>query len=344
MEKIQNEVNQNIIFLAKERSDVLGLEILLIIIGFVILIKGSDLLVKAAISIAKRFGLSEMLIGLTIIAVGTSLPEIFITVTSAMDGHSDLIIGNAIGSCVCNFLFVIGITSLVRPIKFDKRILKRHLPIEVIAMALLLFLGNTEKLGDVHIINRWQGIILLLCTVLYVIYSIYEERKLHNEKIDEEIINEVKSKENYSVITIIIYIVLGILGLKFGADFVVDNSVLIANSLGLSESFIGMTIVAIGTSLPEIITGIISARKNETDLLLGNISGSNIINLCLLVGLGAIVSPLVFDKEFNISIILLIVVTIFLQLLATINKKSELNWKRGIILIIAYIMYIIYMI
>ena len=158
------------------------------------------------------------------------------------------------------------------------------------------------------------------------------------------LIKKVKSKENYTTNTIIFYMIVGILGLKFGADFVVDNSVLIANSLGLSESFIGMTIVAIGTSLPEIITGIISARKNETDLLLGNISGSNIINLCLLVGLGAIVSPLVFDKEFNISIILLIVVTIFLQLLATINKKSELNWKRGIILIIAYIMYIIYMI
>ena len=121
-------------------------EIVLIIIGFIFLIKGADLLVKSAISIAKRFGLSEMLIGLTILAIGTSLPEIFITVTSAVDGHSDLIIGNAIGSCICNFLFVIGITSLVRPVKFDKRIVKRHLPIGMLAMMLLLFLGNTEKL------------------------------------------------------------------------------------------------------------------------------------------------------------------------------------------------------
>ncbi len=121
-------------------------EILLIIIGFIFLIKGADFLVKSAISIAKRFGLSEMLIGLTILAVGTSLPEIFITVTSAIDGHSDLIIGNAIGSCICNFLFVIGITSLVRPVKFDKRIVTRHLPIGMVAMVLLLFLGNTEKL------------------------------------------------------------------------------------------------------------------------------------------------------------------------------------------------------
>ena len=157
---------------------------------------------------------------------------------------------------------------------------------------------------------------------------------------DEEIIKEVEAKENKSISTIIIYMVLGILGLKFGADFVVDNSVIIANDLGLSESFIGMTIVAIGTALPEITTGIISARKNETDLLLGNISGSNIINLCLLVGIGAVISPLTFATDFNFSIILLIIVTIFLQIITTINKKSELDWKRGIILILIYFIYI----
>ena len=122
------------------------LEIILIVVGFILLIKGADLLVRAATSIAKRFNLSEMLIGLTIVAIGTSLPEIFITITSSFDGHSDLIIGNAIGSCICNFLFVIGISSLIRPVKFDKRIIKRHLPIGILVMLILLFLGNTEKL------------------------------------------------------------------------------------------------------------------------------------------------------------------------------------------------------
>ena len=320
------------------------LEFIVIIIGFIFLIKGADLLVKAAICIAKRFGLSEMLIGLTILTVGTSLPEIFITIISAMDGHSDLIIGNAIGSCICNFLLVIGITSLVRPVKFDKRIVKIHLPIGMAAMLLLLFLGNTEKLGNAQTITRGQGIVLLLCTLAYVIYSIYEEKKIHNDKINQEIINEVESKEKYSIRTIIIYVIVGILGLKFGADFVVDNSTLIAKNLGLSERFIGMTIVAIGTALPEIITGIISARKDETDLLLGNISGSNIINLCLLIGLGAVVSPLIFATDFNKSIFFLIIVTVFLQIITTINKKSELDRKTGIILIIVYLIYIFSMI
>ena len=318
-------------------------EIVLIVIGFIFLVKGADLLVKAATSIAKKFGLSEMLIGLTIVAIGTSLPEIFITITSAADGHSDLIIGNAIGSCICNFLFVIGICSLVRPVKFDNRIIKRHLPISMIAMLLLLFLGNTTKLGETHIIDRWQGIVLLLCTVIYIIYTIYEEKKLKDKQMDDEILKDVESKEVKSVWMIIVFFILGILGLKFGSDFVVDNSILIAQKLGLSERFIGMTIVAVGTALPEIITGIIAARRNESDLLVGNITGSNIFNLCLLVGLGAIINPLTFTTDFNSSILVLIVVTIYLQFVATINKNRELDRKRGILLIIVYIIYILSM-
>ncbi len=320
------------------------IEIILIILGFIFLVKGADLLIKAASSIAKKFGLSEMIIGLTIVAIGTSLPEIFITISSAIDGHSDLLIGNVIGSCMCNFLFVIGITTLIRPLKFDKRIVKRHLPIGIFTMILLLFLGNIDKTGEFQTITKWQGIVLLLCSVGYILYTIYEEKKINNNKIEEERIKDVKSKENCSTIAIIFYMILGILGLKFGSDFVVDNSILIASALGLSERFIGMTIVAVGTALPEIITGVIAARKNETDLLLGNISGSNVLNLCLLIGLGAVINPLIFTTNFNSSIIILILVTIYLQFIATVNKNNELDKNKGISLIIIYIIYIISMI
>lgn len=316
------------------------LEITFIIIGFIFLVKGADLLVSAATSIAKKFRLSEMIIGLTIVAIGTSLPEIFITITSSADGYSDLIIGNSIGSCICNFLLVLGIASLIKPVKFDKRIVKRHIPIGIIVMVLLLFLCNTQKLGEAQTITRGQGVILLLFTLAYIIYTIYEERKIKNEKIDEEIIKEVESKEKSSIVTIIIYLVLGIIGLKFGSDFVVDNSIIIAENWGLSEKFIGMTIIAIGTALPEIITGIIAARRDETDLLLGNITGSNILNLCLLIGLGAVINPLIYSTNFNSSIIFLIAITVLLWLIATINKKSQINRSRGIVLIIIYIVYI----
>ncbi len=319
-------------------------EVLLIIIGFVFLVKGADFLVKAATSIAKRFGLSEMIIGLTVVAIGTSLPEIFVTITSSVDGHSDLIIGNAIGSCICNFLLVIGITSLVKPVKLDRRIVKRHLPIGMGAMVLILLLGNTDKFGEYQTITRWQGVVLLICTVIYVIYTIYEEKTIKNKKIDKEIIEDVKSKQEHSLILVFIYMIIGFIGLKFGADFVVDNSVLIAERFELSEKFIGMTIIAIGTALPEIVTGIIAARKDQTDLLLGNISGSNILNLCLLIGLGAVINPLHFTSDFNFSIIVLILVTIFMQIIANINKKSELNKRNGLLLIIIYAIYIFSMV
>ena len=319
-------------------------ELIIIVIGFIFLVKGADLLVKAATSIAKKFGLSEMLIGLTIVAVGTSLPEIFITITSSAEGHSDLIIGNAIGSCICNFLLVIGISTLIRPVKFDKRIVNKHLPIGIAAMILLLFLGNTNKVGDNHIITRGQGVILLFCTLAYIIFTIYEERAIKDKKIDEEIIKDVESKEEKSIFKIAIFLIVGILGLKFGSDFVVNSSISIATKLGLSEKFIGMTIVAIGTALPEIITGIIAGRKNETDLLIGNLTGSNILNLCLLIGLGAVINPLTFISDFNRSIIVLIVITYFLQWIARKNKKNELNRKVGIFMMIIYFIYMICMI
>ena len=316
------------------------IEIIIIILGFILLVKGADLLVKSATSIAKKFGLSEILIGLTIVALGTSLPEVFITITSAIDGHSDLIIGNAIGSCICNFLFVIGLSSLIRPVKFKKRIIRVHLPIGIFVMFLLLFLGNTEKLGEAQTITRGQGVILLLCTLAYILYTIYEEKKVKDKEFDEEMIKDVKSKENSSITRIIIYMILGILGLKFGSDFVVDNAIIIAETFGLSERFIGMTIVAIGTALPEIITGIISAKRGEPDLLLGNITGSNILNSCLLIGLGAVINPLTFATDFNGSLLILIFVTIFLQIITTINKRNELDRKSGVLLILVYAIYI----
>ena len=318
------------------------LEIILIVVGFILLIKGADLLVVAATSIAKKLNLSEMLIGLTIVAIGTSLPEIFVTITSSIDGHSDLVIGNSIGSCVCNSLFVIGLTSLIGTVKLDKRIVKVHLPISIFAIVLILFFGNTSKLGEEKIINRWQGIVLLLCALIYILYTIYEEKKIKNKKLDDEILKEVEELEmkSKSINSIIVYTVLGLLGLKFGSDIVVNNSVLIANNLGWSESFIGATIVALGTALPEIVTGIISTKRGETDLLLGNITGSNIINLCLLIGLGASITPLIFNAEFNRNLLILIVITILLQIIGIFTKKTKVNRPTGIALIFLYILYV----
>ena len=321
-------------------------EILFIIIGFIFLIKGADFLVKVATTIAKKFNLSEILIGLTIVAIGTSLPEIFITITSSIEKHSDLIIANSIGSCICNFLFVLGLSSLIKPVKLEKRIVKVHLLISIAVMLLILFLGNINKIDNIGIINKLQGIILVLCAFFYILYTIYEENKIKNKKLDKEIIEEVeniKIKEQ-SIIIILLYITIGLLGLKFGSDFVVNNSIILAKSLGFSESFIGITIVAIGTTLPEIVTGIVSSKKGKTDLLFGNIIGSNNINLCLLIGIGSIINPLVFNIEFNRSLAILIGITIVLQIIGLYTKKKQINKITGGIFVFVYLIYIFSMI
>ncbi len=322
------------------------LEILFIIIGFIFLIKGADFLVKVAITIAKKFNLSEILIGLTIVAIGTSLPEIFITITSSIEKHSDLIIANSIGSCICNFLFVLGVSSLIKPIKLEKRIVKVHLLISIFIMLLILFLGNMNRTDDIGIIEMPQGIILILFAYFYIIYTIYEENKIKNNKLDKEIIEEVENIEikEQSFLIIFFYIIIGLLGLKFGSDFVVNNSIFLAKNLGFSESFIGITIVAIGTTLPEIVTGIVSAKKGKTDLLFGNIIGSNIINLCLLIGIGAIINPLIFNIEFNRSLAILIGITIVLQLIGLYNKKRQISKITGGIFVFIYVLYIFSMV
>ena len=311
------------------------IQIIFILIGFVFLIKGADFLVKASISIAEKFKLSKMLIGLTIVAIGTSLPEIFITITSSLEGYSDLIIGNSIGSCICNLLLVIGITSLIKTIKLDKKTIKIHFTIEILVILLLLCFGNSNE------ISRRHGIILVLCAILYIFYTVFDEKK--NKELDNDLIKEVEEIEprTNSIIIIFLYIILGLLGLKFGSDFVVNNATLIAGKLGFSQGVVGITVIAVGTALPEIITGIISAKKNENELFLGNIIGSNIINLTLLIGLGAIINSIKYNIEFNLSLIFLILITIILQIIGIFSKKAKIDKIKGISFICIYIIYIL---
>lgn len=310
-------------------------DFLLIIIGLILLVKGADFLVKGATGMARRLKLSEMIIGLTIVSIGTSLPEIFITIKSAIQGHSDLIIGNAVGSCICNLLLVLGLASLFRPIKLNKRILKIHIPIGIFAMILLLLLGNSP-LGEQNVIGRGDGVFLLICSLLYFIYTIFEEKR----EITQEEKNKIQKSGKMSAITMIIYIILGVLGLKFGSDLVVDNCVDIAERLNISQIVISMTIIAVGTALPEIVTSIIASLRDEGDIALGNIAGSNILNLCLLIGLGAVINPLSFSLEFNINIILLIIITFVIEMIVKFDKDNMITRRKGILLILIFLIYI----
>lgn len=318
--------------------------ILFMIVGLALLIKGADLLVKGATEIAKRFNISEMLIGIIIVGLGTSLPEILITINSSINNHPDLIIGNAIGSCVCNLLFVIGIASICQPLKIDERLLKFHLPLSLFATVILSIVTN---FGERYEITRVEGAILLIITLIYLIYTCVEG-KVENIENQRALNKEFKSKEaqkRLSVITIILHILVGFIALKYGADFVVDNATNVARDFNVSESLISLTIIAVGTALPEIVTSIIAAIKKDPDLAMGNVIGSNIYNLILLPSLGAVISPIKYDTQFNFTILFIFLVILYMMFSEKIKRhKGLITRKKGLTLIIIYILYILRMI
>lgn len=254
----------------------------LLIIGFILLVKGADFIVKGATGLAKKFRISEMIIGILIVGIGTSLPEIIITIRSAIIGKSDIVIGNGIGSSICNILLVVGIASICKPVHIDKRIIKIHLPISIISV---IILGIFSNFGGQNQITRIEAFTLILFTIGYIFYT-FSEGKMENEynKTNQNIPQEIeKSISNFKIF---IYLLVGAIFLKYGADFVVDGAIRIAEIFGISESIVSITIVAIGTSLPEIITSLVASVNKKSDLALGNVIGSNIFNICLLPGIG----------------------------------------------------------
>ena len=308
--------------------------ILMIIIGFIFLVLGANLLVKGSSNIAKKFHIPEILLGLTIVALGTSMPELFITASSAKKDSYDLIIGNAIGSNFCNLLLILGIMAIMRPVKIDKDAKKIHLPIAIISTLVILFLSfffNT--------INRTIGIILIILFFAYFSYPILTEI--------EDIIKAYKeNKENQNtkkinIFSSIIFIIIGIVLLKYGGDFVVDYSINIANTFNLSERLIALTIIAVGTALPELVTSIVATIKKDTDLAVGNLVGSCILNLFLIIGLGSLITPLPFSKEYNENLILLAFSAFLLWIFNYIEKKDTITRFKGFILLLIYTIYFI---
>lgn len=318
--------------------------ILFMIVGLALLIKGADLLVKGATEIAKRFNISEMLIGIIIIGLGTSLPEIIITINSSISGHPDLIIGNAFGSCVCNLLLVIGIASICSPLKIDERLLKFHLPLSLFATVIISIVTN---FGERYEISRIEGAVLLLITFIYLIYTCVEGKveNFENQRALNKEFSSKESKKRLSLITIMIHIVIGFIGLKYGADFVVDSATNIARDFKISESLISLTIIAVGTALPEIVTSIVAALKKDPDLAMGNVIGSNIFNLILLPSLGAVINPLKYDTKFNVTILFIFLIILYMMLSERVKRhKGLITRKKGIMLVIVYLIYVLRMI
>ena len=318
-------------------------DILLIILGFILLVKGADFLVDGASSIAKRFHISEIIIGLTIVAIGTSMPELVVSMTSAIEGHSDIAIGNVVGSNIANLFLILGVCSIIKPLEFKKQTRLIENPMTLILTILLFVLCNNGKENSAHLITKGEGIILLILTILYMIYNIIMAKfgeKLGFEANEEELEN----LEEMNPLKAIFLIIIGIIGLKFGGDLVVDSCVSIAKSFGISEELISLTIVAFSTSLPELITSITATRKGETDMAIGNILGSQIFNIVLIIGASSTITQIQYATTYNKYIIVLIIGTIMLNLYPFVGIKDKMTRRDGIPFVFIYAMYIISMV
>ena len=317
------------------------IQIIIMLVGFALLVKGADLLVDGASNIAKKFHIPEIVIGLTIVSVGTSMPELMVSLTSAIEGHSDMSIGNVVGSNIANLLLILGICAIIKNLNFKKETKYFESPFALVVTILLFIFGNNCIIDGSGVIGRGAGFVLIGLCILFIIYNIIMAKKgedFDGISKDLVIVNIEMSTARYTIKSII-FIILGIVCLKFGGDFVVDSASEIARILGMSEKLISLTIIAVATSLPELATSVIATKKGEVDLAIGNIIGSCIFNILLIIGLSAIITPISYSLNYNKDIICLIVATIFLALFPFIGKKDEMTRANGIIYLVGYIAY-----
>lgn len=303
----------------------------LIIIGFVLLIKGADFLVDGASGVAKKFHIPEIIIGLTIVSIGTSMPELFVSVESSIKGYQDMAIGNVIGSNICNLLLILGLSTIIFPIAFKKQTKLIEIPMCLIITIIFMVLYNIG--GE---ISKIDSIILITLFIVFIGYTIYMGKKGTKEPMLEL---EVYNKK--STIIYIIYIILGIIGLKFGGDFIVENSKTLAEYFNISEKVISLTIIAIGTSLPELVTSVTAAIKKDSDIAIGNIIGSNIFNILLIIGVSGIIRPINGSSSYNIQMGILILATAILALFPYTDKKNEMSRINGFIYLMLYALYMV---
>lgn len=310
----------------------LALVMVLLVIGFVFLVKGADFFVEGSSSVAKRFNVPSLIIGLTIVAMGTSLPETAVSVTASLVDNNALAVSNAVGSNIFNLMVVIGFCAVMTPVAVDKQTLKRDFPFSVLCAVLLLALGFIGmELGHV------DGAILLVLFAVYIIVLVRIALKHKNSGVAVEEEGEIKL---LSMPRSLIYIVLGGASIAVGGDMVVDSASRIAIDFGMSQTLVGLTIVSIGTSLPELVTSIVAARKNEVDMALGNAIGSNVFNFLMVLGIASAISPIAFITENIIDIIILIVFSIVVWIMAW--TKTKLNKGEGLIMLALYIAYAVY--
>ena len=312
---------------------------LILIIGFAFLIKGADVFVEGASSLAKKFNVPSMIIGLTIVAMGTSAPEAAVSVTSSLAGQNDMSVANVVGSNFFNILVVLGVSSIIAKLPVQKETIKKDTPFLILVSVLLLVFGVNLKLG------RIEGLALLVLFTYFLVNTIKSAKKStenHSFETGETAVAieiETTSSEISLPKTILVSII-GIIGIVIGGDMVVNSATSIATSFGMSANLVGLTIVAVGTSLPEFVTSIVAIKKGETEIAIGNVIGSNLFNILLVLGLAAVINPISMSMLAFIDIVFMVLITLLLYMF--MKKRNSLVKKQGIVLVVLYIAYMTY--
>lgn len=307
------------------------LQLLLLVFGFVLLIKGADWFVDGAAGIAKKFGIPELVIGLTIVAMGTSAPEAAVSISAAFKGTADITVGNVVGSNILNILIILGITAVIIPVAVQKSTMKTEIPFMIVITLVMLLLGVTG--GE---ITRLEACWLI---GLFLVYLAYLFKMAKDGKSDAE--DNGANKKEKPIWQLFLLCVIGVVMIVFGSDFSVDAATAIAKIFGVSDRFIALTVVALGTSLPELVTSVTAAKKGSADIAIGNVVGSNIFNILFVVGLTAIITPVPFASKFIVDMSIAAVAGVLL--LIGVWKHKELRRPTGIVMLVGYLGYFVYL-
>jgi len=311
-------------------------QILLLVLGLGLLIKGADWMVSGATALAKKHQISDLAIGLTIVAFGTSAPELVVNTFAAVQNHHDLVFGNVIGSNNVNLFFILGISGLITPLVVQSSTVWKEIPLSLFAIVLLYFLANDILSPEVNFLSRIDGLILLALFAGFLFY-VYKQLKTDKQE-------SLPDQKHFTNVKIWSFIIIGMAGLVIGGRLVVTNAVEMATALGVSEKIVGLTIVALGTSLPELATSVVAALKKNNDIAVGNIIGSNIFNIFLILGVSSVLTPVIYHPVFNTDLWLLGGGTLILFIAMFTGQRKKLDrWEAGALLLI-YIVYTVYII
>ena len=310
------------------------MDIIYLLLGFIIIIKGSDMLVDGSVNLAKFLKIPTLVIGLTIVAIATGVPEIAISISSSLKGSNGLLLGNLLGSNIFNILFILGLIAIIKPLYIKKEIILKNYAFALLSCLVLFIISYDIYFGDslVNLITRTEGILLLCFAGIFLYSTVLEATLDKNIKVE-------KGKFSFKDI---LYIVVGIVLIGLSAEVIVNSAVNISKWLGIGEDLIGLTIIAVGTNLPELVTSIVAVRKGEVDIAIGNLVGTNIYNIFLILGLAATINPITISSNAFIDIIVLAITSFIVYIF--IQHKKDINRKEGIIMILLYIIYIVYVV